>query len=114
MKNEVSIVRVLRSNEDGNANDYDLYEVPYDEKKNVMQVLLDIFTSTDRSIAFRRNRCNRGMCGSCTMIINGSVKRACITRMTKEITIEPVGKYELIKDLVVNFSKEKQYRGAGD
>ena len=102
MENEISIVRVLRK-ADHDENEYEVYEIPYDDTKNVMQVLLDIYGLVDRSLAFRRNRCNRGTCGSCIMIINGSVKKACITRMTKEMTIEPAGRYELIKDLVVNF-----------
>lgn len=102
--NEISIVKILRSNGYDGEEKYEIYEVPYDDTKNVMQVLLDIFVERDRTIAFRRNRCNRGMCGSCTMIINGKVKRACLTKMTKEMIIEPVNNGSIIKDLVVSFS----------
>jgi len=109
MEDGISIVKVLRSGKDCSDKKYDVYKVPYDKRKNVMQVLLDIFAGMDRSLAFRRNCCNRGVCGSCTMTINGSIKRACITGMTREMVIEPAGKYELIKDLVVDFSKKSTH-----
>lgn len=103
MERELSEVTVIRADKAGGEYKRQVYMVPYEETKNVMQVLLEIYGESDRSLAFRRNRCNRGMCGACTMIINGSLKRACMTSMTRKMTIEPAGKYELIKDLAVDF-----------
>ncbi len=102
METQMAWVKVVRNNIDTGEKEFEEYKVPYDENKNVLQVLLDIFEGMDRSLAVRRYRCNRGMCGSCTMIINGKVKRACITKMTKDIVIEPIDKYGVIRDVVGN------------
>lgn len=54
--------------------------------------------------------CLQGLCGSCSMIINGWPKLACktflneeiITKTTGKITIEPLSKFPIIKDLIVD------------
>ncbi|MDK2801086.1 MAG: succinate dehydrogenase / fumarate reductase, iron-sulfur subunit [Clostridiales bacterium] len=103
MEKELAVIKILRQNANSSESSYEEYKVPFKKSKNVLQVLLDIYDYKDRSLAFRRNRCNRGMCGSCIMVINGKVRRACITKMMKEMIIEPAKQYECIKDLVTNF-----------
>ena len=57
--------------------------------------------------------CLQGLCGSCAMLINGWPKLACKTfvnelPMTKyfhKITLEPLSKFPIIKDLMVDRSK---------
>ncbi len=54
--------------------------------------------------------CLQGLCGSCSMIINGLPKLACKTFVNEEattkkmhkITIEPLSKFHVVKDLVVD------------
>ncbi|WHH57931.1 2Fe-2S iron-sulfur cluster-binding protein [Petroclostridium sp. X23] len=104
MKGRTAIIKILRKRMNSDEAKYEEYQVPLEENKNVLQVLLDIFDSGDRSLSFRRNRCNRGVCGSCIMIINGKLRRACITMMTQEMIIEPANKKKTIKDLVINFN----------
>lgn len=106
-ENGYAIVKILRGGNNNGKDSFDEYEVPFDEGKNVLQVLTDIYKDTDRSLSFRRCRCNRGVCGSCTMFINGKLKRACITRMTREMTIEPAPNHQIVKDLVVDFNRKK-------
>ncbi len=56
--------------------------------------------------------CLQGLCGACSMIINGWPKLACktflneeiITKTTGKITIEPLSKFPIIKDLIVDRS----------
>ena len=56
--------------------------------------------------------CLQGICGACTMVINSEPKLACKTFLNKEqmtyeydtITIEPLSKFPLIKDLKVDRS----------
>jgi len=56
--------------------------------------------------------CLQGICGACAMIINGEPKLACQTFLKEEqvvkeydvITIEPLSKFPLIKDLKVDRS----------
>ena len=56
-----------------------------------------------------RWNCKAGKCGSCSMEINGKPKLACMTRMNefspdKEIVIQPLKAFPIIKDLLINFS----------
>lgn len=54
--------------------------------------------------------CLQGLCGSCSMIINGLPKLACKTFVNEEattkkmhkITIEPLSKFHVVNDLVVD------------
>jgi succinate dehydrogenase / fumarate reductase iron-sulfur subunit len=54
--------------------------------------------------------CLQGLCGSCSMIINGLPKLACKTFVNEEattkkmhkITIEPLSKFPVVNDLVVD------------
>ena len=54
--------------------------------------------------------CLQGLCGSCTMLINGWPKLACQTFVDEEmstkyfnrITIEPLSKFPVVKDLIVD------------
>lgn len=96
----LSKVRIARQSENQNDVSYSDYEVEFDPHKSVLQMLREIYSVEDRSLSFRRYCCNRGVCGSCTMIINGKVKRACVTLMSDEMIIEPIEKDSVIKDLV--------------
>jgi len=49
--------------------------------------------------------CGEGICGSCTMVINGKVRQACRTKvedLNTPITIEPLSKFPVVRDLVVD------------
>lgn len=56
--------------------------------------------------------CLQGLCGSCSMLINGSPKLACqcfvdnevLTDLLNKITIEPFSKFPVIEDLMVDKS----------
>ena len=105
MELEMAKVKVARRKSGSDKVTYTQYEVVFDKHKSVLRVLKEIFAEQDRTLGFRRYSCNRGVCGSCTMIINGEVKRACVTSMSKEMTIEPFEKYGVIKDLVTLMNK---------
>lgn len=99
MKQKSSVIIARRGCKNDNVI-YTHYEVAFDQHKNILQVLREIFAEQDRTLSFRTYCCNRGVCGSCTMIINGKVRRACMATMTKVMTIEPFEKYGVIKDLI--------------
>jgi succinate dehydrogenase / fumarate reductase, iron-sulfur subunit len=58
--------------------------------------------------------CNSGACGACTMVINGRVRLACSTLVDdvspkgRPITLEPLGKFPLVRDLVVDRSRAER------
>ena len=72
----------------------------------LLDLLIDIKTVHDPSLAFRRS-CREGICGSCSMNINGTNRLACTTpikELKSEIKVYPLPHMEVIKDLVVDLS----------
>ncbi|KAK6923427.1 Succinate dehydogenase/fumarate reductase N-terminal [Dillenia turbinata] len=71
----------------------------------VLEVLLRIKERDDSSLTFRRS-CREGICGSCSMNINGINNVACLKPVDAEISnptiITPLPHMFVIKDLVVD------------
>lgn len=85
---------------------YDVFEnVPY-QAMRVSDVLTYIYQNIDSSLVFRYS-CRMGLCDACLMKVNGKVEVACKTPAEKEMLIEPVDKFVVLKDLVVDFSQPK-------
>nr|YP_010555059.1 succinate dehydrogenase iron-sulfur protein [Kappaphycus malesianus]UYR20480.1 succinate dehydrogenase iron-sulfur protein [Kappaphycus malesianus] len=72
----------------------------------VLDALIKIKEEQDSSLAFRRS-CREGICGSCSMNINGVNTLACLKNLSinsKFITIYPLPHMYIIKDLVPDLS----------
>ncbi|MEY4269118.1 MAG: Succinate dehydrogenase iron-sulfur subunit [Pseudomonadota bacterium] len=72
----------------------------------VLDALIKMKSDTDASLTFRRS-CREGICGSCSMNINGKNGLACTTAIEDckgDVTITPLPHMEVIKDLVPDFS----------
>ena len=87
---------------------YDTIEMEIDKKDVVLDVLNRIKWEHDGSFTYRRS-CRHGICGSCAVKVNGRSTLACKERMVdmielfgNELTIEPVSKKRVIKDMVVD------------
>jgi succinate dehydrogenase/fumarate reductase iron-sulfur protein len=68
----------------------------------VLDALIQIKDTQDSTLTFRRS-CREGICGSCSMNINGSNTLACLKSLKtneKFITIYPLPHMYIIKDLV--------------
>ena len=68
----------------------------------ILDALVQIKEKQDSTLTFRRS-CREGICGSCSMNINGVNKLACLTPLkesTKFITIYPLPHMYVIKDLI--------------
>jgi len=87
---------------------YETYEVPSEgwARKKVIDTIKYICETLDPTLAFR-DWCHAGLCGGCAMIVNGEPLLACQQLAEKKMTIEPHPKFEIIKDLVVDFEKIK-------
>lgn len=80
------------------------YLIPFQENMSILQVLRYIHENIDPTLSFRDTFCKTNQCGLCAMMINGKPAFACHTKLNKEdITVEPLYKYPVIKDLVVDF-----------
>ncbi len=98
----VAKVLVKRFNPATGEAGYQSYEVPYDPLKNVIEVLQEIYEEQDGSLAYRCS-CGIGLCSACLIKMNGKMVCACKERMLPEMVLEPVDKYEVIRDLVTEF-----------
>ena len=73
---------------------------------SVLDVLEYIYEERDSTLAFR-GPCAAGCCKGCIVIINGKPGLACEIPAEAQMTIEPLHKFEIIKDIVVDFSRLK-------
>jgi fumarate reductase iron-sulfur subunit len=82
------------------------YRVPRLDKMTVLDALVHIQRHQDRSLAFRY-ACRLGMCGTCTVMVNGVPRWACRTSIERlgveTIRIEPLRFLPVIKDVLVDY-----------
>jgi succinate dehydrogenase / fumarate reductase iron-sulfur subunit len=100
--------KIYRWDPDGGLNPrYDSFEIDLDDcGPMVLDALIKIKNEVDPTLTFRRS-CREGICGSCSMNMNGRNGLACTTAMEDlkgEIRITPLPHMEVIKDLVADFS----------
>ena len=93
---------------DAKGGDFSTYSVKLEQGMVVLDALHRIQAEQAPELAVRWN-CKAGKCGSCSMEINGRPKLACMTRMNefpqdKEIIVQPLKTFPLIKDLVTDVS----------
>lgn len=84
-----------------------VYRVPRLEKMTVLDALAYIQRHHDRSLAFRY-ACRLGMCGTCTVMVNGIPRWACRTSIErlgeKTIQVMPLRFLPVIKDVLVDYA----------
>ena len=102
-------VNVYRWSPDDDQNPrIDSYTIDLDEcGPMVLDALIKIKQEIDSSITFRRS-CREGICGSCSMNIDGTNTLAClkpIEEVQKDIKIYPLPHMRVVKDLVPDLSK---------
>ena len=106
--------KIYRYDPDSGANPrYDQFEVDLDEcGPMVLDALIKIKSEQDPSLTFRRS-CREGICGSCSMNMDGRNGLACTTAIEDikgDIRITPLPHMSVIKDLVPDFTHfYKQY-----
>ena len=98
-------VKILRSsNKEGSPARYDSFTVEREGRMNVLDVVNKIQSTQDPSLAFRYS-CRVGMCGTCSMHVNGRNRWTCRTpveTLGSELVIEPLPNYPVVRDLVVD------------
>ncbi|WP_375394767.1 succinate dehydrogenase iron-sulfur subunit [uncultured Sphingomonas sp.] len=86
---------------------FDTFDVDLDEcGPMVLDALIKMKGEQDSSLTFRRS-CREGICGSCSMNIDGSNGLACTTAIEDvkgEVRITPLPAMAVIKDLVPDFT----------
>ena len=104
----VRVFQIYRWSPDDDANPrVDRFEVDLDEcGPMVLDALIKIKSEQDSSLTFRRS-CREGICGSCSMNIDGTNTLAClksIEDVTGDVKIFPLPHMPVVKDLVPDLS----------
>jgi succinate dehydrogenase / fumarate reductase iron-sulfur subunit len=100
--------RIYRWDPDSGENPrYDTFELDLDAcGPMVLDALIKIKNEIDPTLTFRRS-CREGICGSCSMNMNGANGLACTTAIEDlkgEVRITPLPHMQVIKDLVPDFT----------
>ena len=82
---------------------YSEFKVPY-KGYTVANVLLYIYENLDSTFAFRWGCC-KGLCRCCVVSVNGKPALSCMEPASKKMKIEPHPKFQVIKDLVIDFNR---------
>ncbi|MDR3688477.1 MAG: succinate dehydrogenase iron-sulfur subunit [Fimbriimonas sp.] len=113
-------IKVLRQQDRNAPQHWEEFEIPFREKLNVISALLEIQknprTTDGKEVKppVWESACLEEVCGACTMNINGRIRQACTALIEDvgerkgdalEITLEPMKKFPLIRDLIVDRSK---------
>jgi succinate dehydrogenase / fumarate reductase iron-sulfur subunit len=104
----VSTFRIYRWDPDTGGNPrLDTFEIDRDQcAPMVLDALIKIKTEIDTTLAFRRS-CREGICGSCSMNIDGTNTLAClkpIDEVDGPVTVYPLPHMPVVKDLVPDLS----------
>ncbi len=106
METETATLRVARYRpEKGSKPYFQEYKVPYRKDTVVLDALNEVKAEQDGTLAYRWS-CRMGVCGSCGANVNGVPRLTCATFLHefkgRDLTIEPLANFPVIKDLVVN------------
>ena len=93
------------------------FAIPWHPQMNVISALMEVqknpVTGDGKSVApvVWDSCCLEEVCGACTMLINGKVRQACSALIDKispdgdTVTVEPMTKFPLVRDLIVDRSR---------
>jgi len=87
---------------------YEIYEVPPEgwRDQKIIDTIRYIYEKFAPGLSFREP-CHQRYCGGCAIMVNKRPVLACDALAEKEMTIEPVPKYKVLKDLIVDLSGGK-------
>lgn len=90
-------------------NIFDTFEIPYKDGMTLLDAFHYIKEHIDPSLSYR-HFCRAGICGTCSVNVNGFPKLACkeqllpYTLENNPIIVEPLDNMPVLKDLVVDIS----------
>ncbi|KJS85490.1 MAG: succinate dehydrogenase [Peptococcaceae bacterium BICA1-8] len=104
-------VKVKRQNGPKEQPFWEEFTIPYKSNLNVISLLMYIAKNPVNSkgekttpVVYESN-CLEEVCGACSMVINGKARQACtalVDTLAKPITLEPLDKFQLVRDLFVD------------
>ena len=98
-------VKILRANPTGGSEPrYEQFETEVEPGTSVTGLLRQLNREHDGSLAYRVS-CRQGVCGTCTMKVNGRPGLACCIEVTGDLVLEPAFPWNVLKDLVSQSGK---------
>jgi succinate dehydrogenase/fumarate reductase-like Fe-S protein len=105
-----SVLRIRRGGP-GDAPRFDEFEVPFEDGMSVLDALRWIRIHRDSTLAIRYSCINANACKTCMALVDGQVEYTCIAKLLPGIvTLEPLPKRRLIRDLVTDIVPEEEKR----
>ena len=107
-------LKVRRQDGPNNLPFWQEFEIPYQKGHNVLSVLMEIrknpkdITGKIVEPVVWESSCLEQVCGACSMVINGKARQGCtalIDDYEGTITVEPMDKFPIIRDLAVDRSR---------
>src|SRR3954464_13659035 len=108
------IIRIRRQDGPNAPSRWEEFAVPHRPNMNIISCLQWIAANPrttdgkDTTTPVWDAGCLEEVCGACTMVINGKVRQSCSALVEKlgapanPITLEPMSKFPLVRDLFVN------------
>ncbi len=113
MANKSIILKIKRQASPETKPFWEEFAIPYRRNMNVISVLMEIAANPvtrdgkkTTPIVYDSN-CLEEVCGSCAMLINRRARMACsalIDHLEQPITLEPLSKFPVVRDLAVDRS----------
>jgi len=79
-----------------------------DKVSNLLDILFYIKENKNNSLGFRSG-CRSGVCGSCSVKVDGVEKLACKTNIEDNSEITPLNNIKVLKDLIVDFESQNRF-----
>jgi succinate dehydrogenase / fumarate reductase iron-sulfur subunit len=107
-------LRVRRQDGPDAAPYWQSFRIPWRPQHNVLSALMEVRTNPVTTDGRRvpapvwESACLEEVCGSCAMTVNGRPRMGCtalVDRLRQPITIEPLGKFPVVRDLIVDRSR---------
>lgn len=104
-------LKVQRGTE-GEEPHFESFDVPFEDGASVLDALVWVRANLDSSLAFRYSCFNANACKECMVRVDGKIEYACTARLsTGTVTVEPLAKKRLIRDLVTDIVPPKERLG---
>ncbi len=80
---------------------FETYKVPEEawRERKVIDTIRYVYEKFAPGLSFREP-CRQQLCGACSMLVNKKAVLACNELSEREMTIEPIPKYRVVKDLI--------------
>jgi succinate dehydrogenase / fumarate reductase, iron-sulfur subunit len=108
------VIRIRRQDGPDKPHRWEEFAVPYRPNMNIISCLQYIAANPittegkETTPPVWDSGCLEEVCGACTMLINGKTRQSCsalVDKLEQPITLEPMSKFPLVRDLFVDRSR---------